>query len=72
MAAEFPDRKEQLVFLINNYDMMLAVLTVRHCTTLESCSLLFLVLRATAYSIILSLSEDCYVMLRWSTLYAVF
>ena len=29
MAAEFPDRKEQLVFLINNYDMMLAVLTVR-------------------------------------------
>ena len=29
MAAEFPDRKQQLVFLINNYDMMLAVLTVR-------------------------------------------
>ncbi|XP_019856256.1 PREDICTED: vacuolar protein sorting-associated protein 52 homolog [Amphimedon queenslandica] len=29
MAAEFPDRKEQLVFLINNYDMMLAVLTER-------------------------------------------
>ena len=29
MAAEFPDCKEQLVFLINNYDMMLAVLTVR-------------------------------------------
>ena len=28
MAAEFPERKEQLVFLINNYDMMLGVLTV--------------------------------------------
>ncbi len=29
MAAEFPQRKEQLVFLINNYDMMLGVLMVR-------------------------------------------
>ncbi|EDO47167.1 predicted protein, partial [Nematostella vectensis] len=29
MAAEFPLRKEQLVFLINNYDMMLAVLMER-------------------------------------------
>jgi len=28
MAAEFPQRKEQLVFLINNYDMMLAVIVV--------------------------------------------
>jgi len=28
MAAEFPQRKEQLVFLVNNYDMMLAVITV--------------------------------------------
>ena len=28
MAAEFPNRKEQLIFLINNYDMMLAVLSV--------------------------------------------
>ena len=28
MAAEFPQRKEQLVFLINNYDMMLGVLMV--------------------------------------------
>lgn len=28
MAAEFPDRKEQLIFLINNYDMLLAVLSV--------------------------------------------
>ena len=28
MAAEFPPRKEQLVFLINNYDMMLAVILV--------------------------------------------
>ena len=30
MAAEFPNRKEQLIFLINNYDMMLAVLSVSH------------------------------------------
>lgn len=29
MAAEFPHRKEQLVFLINNYDMLLSVLSVR-------------------------------------------
>ncbi|PFX27268.1 Vacuolar protein sorting-associated protein 52-like [Stylophora pistillata] len=29
MAAEFPLRKEQLIFLINNYDMMLAVLLER-------------------------------------------
>ncbi|XP_015774460.1 PREDICTED: vacuolar protein sorting-associated protein 52 homolog isoform X1 [Acropora digitifera] len=29
MAAEFPLRKEQLIFLINNYDMMLAVLMER-------------------------------------------
>ena len=28
MAAEFPQRKEQLVFLINNYDMMLNVILV--------------------------------------------
>ena len=28
MAAEFPDRKEQLIFLINNYDMMLNVMMV--------------------------------------------
>ena len=28
MAAEFPPRKEQLIFLINNYDMMLNVITV--------------------------------------------
>ena len=28
MAVEFPLRKEQLIFLINNYDMMLAVLMV--------------------------------------------
>lgn len=26
VAAEFSSRKEQLVFLINNYDMMLGVL----------------------------------------------
>ena len=30
MAAEFPQRKDQLVFLINNYDMMLGVIMVRH------------------------------------------
>ncbi|XP_067131774.1 vacuolar protein sorting-associated protein 52 homolog [Centruroides vittatus] len=29
MAAEFPERKEQLIFLINNYDMMLSVLLER-------------------------------------------
>lgn len=29
MAAEFPERKEQLIFLINNYDMLLAVLSER-------------------------------------------
>ncbi|CAD5112736.1 DgyrCDS1955 [Dimorphilus gyrociliatus] len=29
MAAEFPDRREQLVFLINNYDMMLSVILER-------------------------------------------
>ena len=28
LAAEFPERKEQLVFLINNYDMLLSVLMV--------------------------------------------
>ena len=33
MAAEFPERKEQLIFLINNYDMMLAVLNVWDKTT---------------------------------------
>ncbi|XP_003969289.1 vacuolar protein sorting-associated protein 52 homolog [Takifugu rubripes] len=29
MAAEFPSRRDQLVFLINNYDMMLSVLMER-------------------------------------------
>uniref|UniRef100_A0A8C9SZ28 Vacuolar protein sorting-associated protein 52 homolog n=1 Tax=Scleropages formosus TaxID=113540 RepID=A0A8C9SZ28_SCLFO len=29
MAAEFPSRKDQLIFLINNYDMMLSVLMER-------------------------------------------
>lgn len=33
MAAEFPLRKEQLIFLINNYDMMLAVLMVSSFVT---------------------------------------
>jgi hypothetical protein len=34
MAAEFPQRKEQLIFLINNYDMMLAVIVER---TTDDC-----------------------------------
>lgn len=29
MAAVFPQRKEQLIFLINNYDMVLGILMVR-------------------------------------------
>jgi hypothetical protein len=29
-AAVFPQRKEQLIFLINNYDMVLGILMVRH------------------------------------------
>lgn len=28
MAANFPQRKEQLIFLINNYDMILSILMV--------------------------------------------
>lgn len=32
MAAEFPSRRDQLIFLINNYDMMLNVLMVRLLT----------------------------------------
>lgn len=31
MAAEFPSRRDQLIFLINNYDMMLSVLMVSVC-----------------------------------------
>ena len=38
MAAEFPLRKEQLLFLINNYDMLLSVLQVTHPLT-TGCSL---------------------------------
>jgi len=30
MATVFPHRKEQLIFLINNYDMVLGILMVRH------------------------------------------
>ena len=34
MANEFPQRKEQLIFIINNYDLLLSVLTVtRKCVT---------------------------------------
>jgi len=38
MAAEFPQRKEQLVFLINNYDMMLAIIVVRYVLAILLCS----------------------------------
>ena len=31
-AAEFVNRKDQLIFLINNYDMMLQVLSVNYST----------------------------------------
>ena len=37
MAAEFPQRREQLVFLINNYDMMLGVLMVCVCARVCVC-----------------------------------
>ena len=30
MAAVFPQHKEQLIFLSNNYDMVLGILMVRH------------------------------------------
>jgi hypothetical protein len=30
MARVFPQRKEQLIFLINNYDMVLGILMVRY------------------------------------------
>ena len=33
LAAEFRRRKEQLIFLINNYDMMLGVIMVRLLTS---------------------------------------
>lgn len=33
MAAVFQNRKDQLIFLINNYDMMLSVLSVSHWVT---------------------------------------
>jgi len=42
MAAEFPQRKEQLVFLINNYDMMLAVIVV-------SIQILYTIIHYTLY-----------------------
>ena len=31
MAAEFAHRKDQLVFLINNYDMIISVVAVSIC-----------------------------------------
>lgn len=38
MAAEFPSRRDQLIFLINNYDMMLSVLMVSAAfTSVPSC-----------------------------------
>ena len=42
MAAEFPQRKDQLIFLINNYDMLLAVLSV--CTMLYNICFVILVI----------------------------
>ena len=33
MAAQFPERKEQLIFLINNYDMMISVYAERAAAT---------------------------------------
>lgn len=44
MAAEFPQRKEQLVFLINNYDMMLSVLMVCSSIILTLCCMMFMFL----------------------------
>jgi hypothetical protein len=35
MAAVFPQRKEQLIFLINNYDMVLGILMVRQYKSLS-------------------------------------
>lgn len=35
MAAIFPERKEQLIFLINNYDMVLGVLMVINLLSLD-------------------------------------
>lgn len=38
MAAVFPQRKEQLIFLINNYDMVLGILMVRHSVQAFHCT----------------------------------
>ena len=37
MANEFPQRKEQLIFIINNYDLLLSVLTVRNIPEKKIC-----------------------------------
>jgi hypothetical protein len=37
MANEFPQRKEQLIFIINNYDLLLSVLTVRINSERKMC-----------------------------------
>lgn len=38
MAAVFPQRKEQLIFLINNYDLVLGILMVRHSVQAFHCT----------------------------------
>lgn len=43
MAAEFQTRKEQLIFLINNYDMMLSVLVVSLFSTMYILFLCYLI-----------------------------
>jgi len=42
MANEFPQRKEQLIFIINNYDLLLSVLTVRKTEKNKNSSITFL------------------------------
>lgn len=44
MAAEFPSRRDQLIFLINNYDMMLSVLMVSWVFTLAYIRKCFLLI----------------------------
>lgn len=36
MAAQFPERKDQLIFLINNYDMMISVYAERTTATSQT------------------------------------
>lgn len=41
MANEFPQRKEQLIFIINNYDLLLSVLTVMKRTSQDRILFIF-------------------------------